>query len=376
MGDFQLQAQPQHEGEANEMLAQLIQMLDQPHSVELVQRLAVEVYNRLYDTNIPHTLIEEDENEAELLDSDFDEKLGLYSQLFYNLHLHAEVTGEERTTTRIEFQPTNSKISSPALSEIFDTVEDMWNEITRLVNQYNRQILIYVHGFDNSEASAKQSARKLQKMCWMKAIERPDMQKITVLAFSWDCACRTTTASISPSVRYLLDKTLAHNYCGKELYNNVLKVIFANDLHTKTSILAHSMGNYVLQRAMHEYYADTSAGRLQLKALKALFSFAADVSTEEYFDAIGKSQLVLTENVHVFFCPWDCALIFSKYGLKNGERLGLTKKKLQGFYDCSKAKDSTHGNHTYYLMRTIEDEHFGFKQAIGHAFEVVLSNLI
>jgi esterase/lipase superfamily enzyme len=225
--------------------------------------------------------------------------------------------------------------------------------------------VVYVHGFNVSWEAAVGSALALQCMLNRDAVGDPKQQAMVVL-FTWP-----SDGLALPFVSYKSDRSEAIG-SGFAFARGLLKLrdylaglcdraggrACPQDLH----LLAHSMGNFVLENALMRMRAFTPGNALP-RLFEHLFLCAADVDADALEPGKGLGDLhELARTVTVYHNRGDVALHVSDYTKGNPDRLGsygaaraalLSDKVHQ--VDCS---DLVGGlvEHSYYLRGRVNDD--------------------
>jgi esterase/lipase superfamily enzyme len=185
-------------------------------------------------------------------------------------------------------------------------------------------VLVYVHGFNVSWPSAVGSALSLQTMLNQAAIGDPK-QKVLVVLFTWP-----SDGLALPFVSYKSDRAEAAG-SGNALGRALLKLRdyltalageepCGQDIH----LLCHSMGNYLLQNALHRMELFTP-GNSMARLFQHVFLCAADVDDTVLEPGQPLSSVhELTRQVSVYHNRGDIAMYVSDYTKGNPERLGCT----------------------------------------------------
>jgi len=225
-------------------------------------------------------------------------------------------------------------------------------------------VLVYVHGFNVSWASAVGSALALQEML-NHSPSRNTKQNVVVVLFTWP-----SDGMALPFVSYKSDRTDARA-SGYAVGRGFLKLrdylarlrdrskggekLCDQDLH----LLCHSMGNYVLQNAL-ERMNDFTPGTALPRIFEHIFLCAPDVDDNvlESGEPMG-SLHELTRSVSTYFNRGDAALSVSDYTKGNPDRLGtagasrpaLLHNKVHQI-DCSPIVQGL-VEHGYYLVGAV-----------------------
>ncbi len=247
-------------------------------------------------------------------------------------------------------QPSDAKYGSKA----------MFAELRELMMKC-RDVVVYVHGFNVSWVDAVGSALALQEM--LNLATPSGEPEIVVVMFTWP-----SNGQALPFVSYKSDRADAAASGGAlgrallKLRDFLSKLVAppgsgdddeacGRELH----LLCHSMGNYVLQSALHRLAAFT-AGRAMPRIFQHVFLCAADVDDEvlELEGPMGRLHEI-GRSVTVYHNRGDVALHVSDYTKGNPDRLGTSgaarpvavHSKIHQV-DCSKVVTGL-VEHSYYL---------------------------
>ena len=179
-----------------------------------------------------------------------------------------------------------------------------------------RDVLLMIHGFNNSFRAALQSAAELTRFY----AARP----LTIILFTWP-----SDGSMTPFKAYASDRDDARA-SGAALGRGMQKL--ANFLRgtnpqeycgQSIHILAHSMGNYVLRNAVQAI--KSSAG----DSIRRLFDQVVLMAADEDDDAFEHDHKLaplpqLARRVTVYCNPGDKALVVSDVTKGNPDRLGAS----------------------------------------------------
>lgn len=246
--------------------------------------------------------------------------------------------------------------------------QQMFKDIQDTMRQ-GRDVLLYVHGFNVSWKEAVSSALALQTMLNRPGVRPKDKGEVLVILFTWP-----SDGSALPFVAYKSDRTEAIG-SGFALGRGLLKfrdfladvtrgVQLTEDASTEAAdpcnqninLLCHSMGNYVLQNAIHRMIERSESGRLP-RIFDHVFMCAPDVDDDvlEAGNQLGRLHEVC-RNVNVYFNRGDLALRGSDYTKGNPDRLGTNGaanplQVHQKIYQIDCSGDVVEGvlEHSYYL---------------------------
>ena len=183
-----------------------------------------------------------------------------------------------------------------------------------------RNLLVFVHGFDNTFSDAITRAAFNRE--WLATSGAPTLDT-SVIAFSWPSLGRIVDFPLADG-DYRHDQAMARN-SGLHLMTflanlePILRKARANGC--RTFLLAHSMGNLALERAVDSWF---SHGNGTAKMFDHAVLAAADCGSDSLSipDMKGMSGLShLTDRISVYFSGADAVLEFSG-GINLQRRLG------------------------------------------------------
>jgi esterase/lipase superfamily enzyme len=212
------------------------------------------------------------------------------------------------------------------ISSITDRTPGGWSDAaTKTILQTSRNLLVFIHGFDNSFAAALKRAAFNQS--WLAASGVPAADT-TVLAFTWPSEGRLLDSFPSlPDAAYKFDQTQA----GKSAFhvgyflNNIDQL--ARDFRPanpagRVFLLAHSMGNYALAGAVQWWF--DSRGSNDLMFDETILAAADEV--DDSFDRPGGGRLsklpVLSQRISIYYSRKDIAMWLSTT-VNGNDRLGF-----------------------------------------------------
>ena len=231
----------------------------------------------------------------------------------------------------------------------------MFNEVQELMKA-SQDVLIFIHGYNVAWEEAVGSALALQEMLNLDSVERK--KRIVVVLFSWPSDGRAL-----PFVSYKSDRAEAAG-SGGAVGRGFLKLrdflirLRRNDsrlCNQEFHILCHSMGNYVLQKAVKKL-AQHSNGQAMPRIFDHIFMCAPDVNDDVFEKSNALHRLhEIARNVTVYFNYGDVALHVSDYTKGNPDRLGTAGFARQSCVhskihqvDCSEIVTGI-VEHSYYL---------------------------
>lgn len=224
--------------------------------------------------------------------------------------------------------------------------------------------LVYIHGYNVSWDEAVASALALQFM-----LNATAQREVIIVLFSWP-----SLGSMSPYAAYRSDRASARD-SANAIGRGILKLrdflstlkrsavsgeqqLCNSDIH----MLCHSMGNYVLQKAVETKLIGYSAGAMP-RIFKHIFLCAADV--DDNVMELGQSLDRLHElasYITIYFNEQDKALYISETTKNQAARLGqggcsrpaLVHNKIHQV-DCTPiVRGFT--EHSYYLWATVNED--------------------
>lgn len=205
-------------------------------------------------------------------------------------------------------------------------------------NQAEKHVTLFVHGYNNDW---KDAVKRYQTIC-KGLFEGPDSLGICVL-FTWPsdgmklgyypdrADARKSAPHLAEVLNRLYDALLLRQHIGAE---NAAKACRA-----KVSLIAHSMGNYLLQKAM-QYTWSRANQPLLVSLITQLLMVAADVDNDlfkggETTDLTdGDAIANLTYRVTALYTPRDNVLGMSA-GLKHFGKRRLGRSGLDKHFDVA-----------------------------------------
>ncbi len=229
-------------------------------------------------------------------------------------------------------------------------------------------VVIYIHGYNVDWIDAMGAALSLQYMLNRKN-GSDSSRKVIVVLFSWP-----SDGSIMPYAAYWSDRIDAR-CSGVAMGRAILKLQdFLLSLHRnarrKTErlcereihLLCHSMGNFVLQKALPTLLQH-SKGRALARIFQHVFLCAADVADDvlERNQPMGRLHETC-ENLSIYYNKGDLAMHISDYTKGQSDRLGhsgnanprAVHNKIHQM-DCSKIVKGV-VEHSYYLWATVNND--------------------
>lgn len=189
------------------------------------------------------------------------------------------------------------------------------------LSQPGRNLLIFVHGFDNSFSDAVTRAAFNRE--WM-AASGVGTADATVIAFSWPSKGQVVSFPV-PQADYLFDQNMARQ-SGPQfmLFLKTLEPTLraARASGRRVTLLAHSMGNLALQAAVESWF-------LHGHAAAPLFDQAILAAGDTTFDCFDQPNLArmsglpsLTDRIAVYYSHADAVLQLSMAVNLGAQRLG------------------------------------------------------
>ena len=195
----------------------------------------------------------------------------------------------------------------------------------RTILATSKNLLVFIHGFDNSFAAAIKRAAFNQS--WLKASGVPAADT-TVLAFTWPSEGQLIDPFPSlPDQAYKFDQAQAGKSAFHLAYflNNVDQLargFRAAVPAGRVFLLAHSMGNYALQGAVQWWF--DSRGSNDLMFDETILAAADEV--DDTFDRPGGGRLsqlpVLSQRISIYYSRKDVAMWLST-AVNGNDRLGF-----------------------------------------------------
>ena len=302
----------------------------------------------------------EDTNVAKHLNQEFEqgrsgdgEGLAAYiGDQMENAKINAYKDETATTTDHIKFHANSS-------THFFkDLKEDM---------EKNADVLIFIHGYNVSWKEAAASAMSLQFM--LNRNRKQTDKEIIVVLFSWP-----SNGSMMPFAAYKSDRSDARD-SAQAVGRAVLKLKdFLAEIKPKHEdekmrpcfnsihLLAHSMGNYVLQNSLVKIKGYSSGNRMP-RIFDNIFMCAADVDDDCLEEGQKMAQLHdLCNHISIYHNKGDVAMYISDYTKGHPQRLGnagvarpqLVHNKIQQI-NCSKIVKGI-VEHSYYQWATVNED--------------------
>jgi esterase/lipase superfamily enzyme len=184
-----------------------------------------------------------------------------------------------------------------------------------------RNLLVFVHGFDNSFENAITRAAFNRE--WLAASGVPGADT-TVVAFSWPSLGRLIGLPF-PDADYRIDQTMAGQsglHLSSFLANLEPLIGHARSRGSRAFLLAHSMGNWALQAAIESWFAHGNGDALLFD--EALLAAGDEIyDTFEFLPAGRLSALGrLARRISTYFSHEDAVLKLSMAVNLGARRLG------------------------------------------------------
>jgi len=231
----------------------------------------------------------------------------------------------------------------------------------------NTDVLIFIHGYNVSWEDAVGSAMSLQFMLNRK--RKDGDKKVVVVLFTWP-----SNGSMMPFAAYKSDRSDARD-SAQAIARAILKLkdflgqikVNASDksmrpCNQNIHLLAHSMGNYVLENSLKKIHGYSSGNRMP-RIFENIFSCAGDVDDDCLEDDKKMGKLhQLANHVSVYHNKGDVAMYISDITKGNPQRLGntgaarpqLIHNKIHQV-NCSKVVTGF-TEHSYYQWATVNDD--------------------
>ena len=198
---------------------------------------------------------------------------------------------------------------------------DFLPEVADDLAQAGRNLLLFIHGFDNTFDDA--ITRAAFNRDWMAASGLPTADT-TVIAFSWPSLGQILGFPL-PSSDYKRDQNMARfsGYHGMTFFSRLEPILTAARRNgCRTYLLAHSMGHLLLQSAVESWFLHGN-GDAQLFDLAIL---AAGDCQYDSFDQPTPAQLsnlpLLAERIRIYYSHADVVLKVSDAINLGAQRLG------------------------------------------------------
>jgi len=164
----------------------------------------------------------------------------------------------------------------------------------------DRQVLVFVHGYKTSFADAAIRAAQIGF----------DLKSAGAIAlYSWP--------STNQSQGYFADQNRAD--ASEKLFADFLELLVTKVGATRVNIIAHSMGNRLLSRAMSQVSNKLAEAKVKFGAI---ILAAPDIDVD-LFERLATAYPLLSEKTTMYVSSRDRALFFSK-SLQDSDRAGLT----------------------------------------------------
>ncbi len=277
---------------------------------------------------------------------------GYFSKKVKNASITAYKDKTANSTSEIEFDKNSS-------THFFKNLK---NDMSR-----NSDVLIFIHGYNVSWSEAVGSAMSLQYM--LNRHKKRNDKEVIVVLFSWP-----SDGSMMPFAAYKSDRSDARD-SAQAIGRAILKLrYFLSKIRKKNNdetmkpcaqnihLLAHSMGNYVLQNSLIKI-SGYSAGNRMPRIFENLFLCAADVDD----DCLEKGEKMgdlheLTNHISIYHNKGDLGMYISDFTKGNPQRLGnigaarpqLIHNKIHQVNCSNIVKGFV--EHSYYQWSTVNDD--------------------
>jgi esterase/lipase superfamily enzyme len=224
-----------------------------------------------------------------------------------------------------------------------------------------RNLLIFLHGFDNSFENAITRAAFNQQWFLKSGVAAANT---TVVAFSWPSLGKLISVPILQE-DYFHDQTVAGQSGAhiKSFFANLEPIVSsARSTGRRSILLAHSMGNWVLQAGVESWFAHGNGAA-------ALFDEAVLAAADERYDSFSfpapgrlSDLKQLAKRISIYFSTADAVLCMSMFLNLGASRIGqrgphdrydaaLFPPAAYRLVDCSGFDDydrDFQGSHQYY----------------------------
>ena len=221
-----------------------------------------------------------------------------------------------------------------------------------------RNIVVFIHGFDNSFADAITRAAFNRDWFAASGAVAADMN---IVVFAWPSLGRAFDAPI-PWDDYLRDQMMA-GQSGVHIMEFMTKLVpllqRVRAAGTRCYLLCHSMGNYALQAAVETWFAH---GRQPVEMFDEAILAAADERYDSFcFPRPGRLSCLsqLARRISIYYSESDLVLALSnavngtrRLGQQGPSRKAETSASLR-LVDCSSCRDYAWGllsSHQYYRL--------------------------
>ncbi len=234
----------------------------------------------------------------------------------------------------------------------------MFQRLRQEMQETNRDILVFLHGFANSfENSIARAAQLKEAYTILPPAGEPAYEPFT-FAFCWP-----SDGKVQPPWKYTSDRDDAalSGIAMARALRRLVDFLEADErCDCRLHLVAHSMGNWALRHAILGLRALLDERRLP-RLFENAFLMAAD-EDDDCFESIGKmaSLTDLANSIQVYHSRDDLALKISDSTKGNVDRLGANgPKSFSGIssritaIDCRKVDNTEpqHGRHQYYRLR-------------------------
>ena len=236
--------------------------------------------------------------------------------------------------------------------------DKLFTDIRQEVRVSGCDVLVYIHGFANTFASAISRAAQLREHY---LVGRPGQQPQHPVVFAF---CWPSNGEVTPPWEYFSDRNDARS-AGPAMARTMQRFTDfmrrnGDSCGQRIHLVAHSMGNWALRHAV-QALLDLNPGRELETVFDNVFLMAAD-EDDDAFERNSKLKplLQLARRIHVYHSSDDLSLVISDTTKFNSNRLGYdgprnlarVDEKIVSI-DCEEVDDSEflHVNHQYYRRR-------------------------
>lgn len=220
--------------------------------------------------------------------------------------------------------------------------------LVRLSESEEENILFYIHGFHNTPEMVLNSAGRLSEQCKL-------LGQVLVIPVIWPCSAHFGIIN-----KYYDDVASANH--SSLAFSRALKIYQESQISVRkrTHVLAHSMGNRVLQHTLNEFSATNKSETV----FENIFLVSADIAGDALeMGKAGEAICRMGERVIVYYAKDDRALNVSIYAnfineRGFGKRLGdegpsdLTRMLKHVYcFDCSSYNNAEENSlgHSYFI---------------------------
>lgn len=232
-----------------------------------------------------------------------------------------------------------------------------------------RDVVVFIHGFNVDWVEAVASAMALELMLNKSTSGKSNVKNTSVFLFSWP-----SNGDMLKNKAYLSDRSdardssvaVARGFLKLRDFLMTLRpqhedpalIECGQQLH----LLCHSMGNYVLQNALHSLHEMNNQKYLP-RLFQHIFMCAPDVDDNVFESGQAMENVQqLARQVNVYYNNGDLAMSISDYTKGNPDRLGHNgaARPLQLHHKITQVNCSNIvggiTEHSYYLWATVNDD--------------------